>query len=65
MKIIEWKPGHREVELEGNERNLDRYTEELLDEGWDFDTALRYAERRFGRATPTFRQWFKGEGFAS
>ena len=61
MKTIANKYGGRdEVELEGNEPNIDRYASELLNEGWDMETALKYACRRFGQVTVAFRNWWLG-----
>lgn len=62
MRVIAWERGHREVELEGNESNIKRYFEELLDEGWDEDTAIRYAARRFGVVHADMRAWLKNTG---
>jgi hypothetical protein len=62
MIVIAWEKGHREVELQGNERRIHNYCEQLLDEGWDQDTALKYAGRRFGPVHADFVHWYKNTG---
>lgn len=58
MKIISDVPGNRVAELSPVEVRMHEYGEALLDEGWDLATALRYMERRFGKAEAAFsRRW--------
>lgn len=56
MRIIEGELGHNHtVELDPIEVRHSAYIEDLLDEGWDLITAVKYSERRFGPMTPAFR----------
>lgn len=60
MKIISDVPGHREVELTDHEARQRDYIEELLDRGFNFRIAFKYAAIRFGVVTGELRRWIAG-----
>lgn len=57
MKIISDVPGRREVQLTDHEMRQNDYINELLDEGFSFNTAFKYAARRFGVVSAELREW--------